>query len=131
MAYPRGQPTIIDGVRYRSKGEASVAEDLTRRGVKFEYESERIFYAIPATYVTDFTIPEEESCTGQPIYVEYKGWFRPEDKRKLLAVKAENPGMDLRLLFQRSNPRNAQWCNRHGFKCALQHVPPSWLKENK
>jgi hypothetical protein len=134
MGHPTGTPTVFAGTRFRSSAEAEVAADLTQRGVAWEYESERVFYAIPYTYVTDFTLPEEVTVTGEPIYVECKGWLRPEDKRKLLAIRTDNPGMDLRVLLYRGQDKqgtptkDAKWCNRNGFKWAHRRVPDSWLK---
>jgi hypothetical protein len=134
----RGTATVVGEVRYRSKFEAAVAADLRNRGVKFEYEGERIFYAIPATYVTDFTIPATESITGEPIYVETKGYLDPPSKRKLIAVRNDNPGMDLRLLLQKGKrkrsgklTKEAEWCNRNNFKWAEGRVPDAWLKEKE
>jgi hypothetical protein len=49
----------------------------------------------------------------------------------MLAVKSENPGIDLRLLFQRTNRKGQVWCNKHGFKWAVKFVPDEWLKENQ
>ncbi|MHC4698986.1 MAG: hypothetical protein ACYTFQ_00265 [Planctomycetota bacterium] len=134
MAHPKGTPTVFAGTRFRSQAEAAVAEDLTFRGVMWEYESERVFYEIPHTYTPDFVLPEEETITGEPIYVEHKGWLRAEDKRKLLAVRTDNPGMDLRILLQRGETAkgkptaDAKWCNRQGFKWAHRRVPDSWLR---
>jgi hypothetical protein len=135
MARQQGKPTHFGGIRYRSRFESEVAADLARRMVDFEYEGERVYYCIPATYITDFTIPEEESITGKPIYVEVKGWLKPQDKRKMLAVRAENPGMDIRFLLQKGYlkrstglTKEARWCNAQGFAWAEGTVPDSWLK---
>jgi len=128
MAHPSGRRAVFRDITFRSQFEASVAKDLHGRGVVFEYETERVFYSISYTYVTDFTIPEEFSVTGEPIYVECKGWLRPEDKRKILAIKADNPGMDLRLLFQSRNAKNIQWCQKNNIRFGIGTVPTRWLR---
>ena len=35
--------------------------------------------------------------------MEAKGFFKPSDRRKMLAVKEQNPELDIRFIFQRNN----------------------------
>lgn len=121
--------TEVNGTRYRSRFEASVALDLHDRGAVFEYESETYFYESPRMYVPDFSL-------RNGIQVEVKGWLLEADRRKLLEVKRANPDLDLRLVFQRASARiskapraltYAQWAEKHGFPWAESRVPEEWL----
>lgn len=129
------QPTIVDGVRYRSKFEAETARSLARSGVKWEYEGKTIPYEVTRVYVTDFTIIRD----GEPdLYIETKGYLDAEDRRKLREIKDQHPKTEIRLLFQNPNARisreskttYAQWAERNGFKWAKgPAVPEAWLDE--
>ena len=121
---------MYKGVRYRSRFEASIAEQLHEAGVMFAYEDVELFYEIPSVYLTDFTV-------GTMI-IEVKGYFSPADRRKMLAVKASHPDEDVRFVFQNVRqklsraPRSltyAQWADRHGFKWAEDRLPAAWLRE--
>ena len=80
-------------IKFRSKLEESVAMALSGFGVSFEYESTKIPYTIKHNYHPDFYLPNG-------IYLEIKGYWDPEDRRKVLAVKRDNPDIDLRMVFQ-------------------------------
>ena len=63
----------------------------------------------------DFVLPNG-------VVLETKGYWRPEDRRKVRQVIAENPGIDLRMVFQdpykkivkKSKTTYAKWCSRYG-----------------
>ena len=68
--------------------------------------------------------------------LETKGYWRPEDRRKVRQVIAENPDLDLRMVFQdpykkiskKSKTTYAKWCQRYGIKwCAFHAIPIDWL----
>jgi len=111
-------------LKLKNKFEKSVARRLRRSKLKFTYESERIPYVLACHYLTDFII---ETPLGR-IYLEAKGYFRREDKRKLVAVKKQHPSIDLRILFYRSDKRNIKWAEKNGIKYAISKIPPEWLK---
>jgi predicted nuclease of restriction endonuclease-like RecB superfamily len=111
-------------LKTRNKFEAAIAKQLRRSRAKFKYESERIPYVIAGHYIPDFTI---RTPTGT-LYVEAKGHFRPEDKRKLAAVKRCNPHLDIRILFYRHVKSSVKWAERHGFRYAVETIPKDWLK---
>lgn len=79
-------------------------------------------------YVPDLILPNG-------IVVEVKGAFPPEDRRKMLAVRAMWPTMDVRMVFgdpwrrcgRQVSPQ--QWCDRHGVTWAAQSVPREWIEE--
>ena len=69
-----------------------------KKGIKVEYESEKIPYIVPAsnhTYNPDFKLPNG-------IFVETKGRFVAADRKKHLLVKQQNPELDIRFVFTSS-----------------------------
>lgn len=114
--------------RYRSKYEAAVAASLAKRGLSFDYEAQALPYTIQAIYTPDFRLPNG-------VLVETKGHFPPEDRRKMLAIKAQYPDLDIRICFMRADARLSkapralaywQWAERHGFLWCEGHIPTSW-----
>lgn len=116
-------------MKYRSKLEKSVASLLQQLGVCFEYESTKIPYIIRHNYTPDFVLPSG-------IYLEAKGYWDAEDRRKMLAVKESNPELDIRMVFQapynkiskKSKTTYAQWCDKHGIQwTSFAEIPIDWL----
>lgn len=107
----------------RNKFEKRINRQLKRAKVRFGYETDRIQYVLVRSYIPDFII--ETDCGRR--YVECKGWLRPEDKSKLLAVKAQVPNIDLRILFYARNKKNIKWAEKHGFVYAFEKIPKEWL----
>ena len=79
--------------KFKSKLEERLVTLFSTLGVKYEYESEKICYTIQHHYCPDFVLPNH-------VYLEAKGYWSPADRRKILAVKKDNPDMDLRMVFQ-------------------------------
>ena len=116
-------------MKYRSGLEKKVAELLGNLSIPFEYESTKVPYVLQSNYTPDFLLPNG-------IYLETKGQFTPEDRRKMIAVKEAHPDLDIRMVFQapynkiakRSKTTYAAWCERHGIKWAAYHsIPSEWL----
>ena len=114
---------------FRSGLEEKVADLLVNLGVKYEYESTKVPYVLQCNYTPDFLLPNG-------IYLETKGHLSEEDRRKMRAVKAANPDLDIRMVFQTpynkiykgSKTTYAKWAEKHGFKwCAFQSIPIEWL----
>lgn len=61
------------------------------------------------------------------MYIETKGYFRPEAKRKLVAVKKLHPAIDIRILFYAYKPKDIRWAERNGFVWAVETIPQEWL----
>jgi len=61
---------------YRSGFEATLANQLKRGGVSFQYESIKLEYTKTATYTPDFILPNG-------IIIEAKGVWTVEDRKKL------------------------------------------------
>ena len=113
----------------RSGLEKQVADLLKELKVDYEYENCYFPYIIEHKYIPDFRVGD--------VYLETKGWLKPSDRRKLLAVKKCNPDLDIRLVFQapynkiskRSKTTYAMLAEKHGFPwCAYYAIPLSWLK---
>ena len=120
---------------YRSWLEADVAQDLKKKGVKFEYEATHLPYVEPAT-VRKYT-PDLILNNGDLI-VEIKGRWTAHDRRKMGFVIEQNPDKDIRMLFaidnkisKNSKTRYSDWCRKRGIKYAIgTAVPEEWLNEN-
>ena len=116
-------------IKFRSKLEENIANLLEGLGVSFQYESEKLGYTIEHTYTPDFVLPNYT-------YLEAKGYWSPEDRRKILNVKKSNPEIDLRMVFQspyntiskKSKTTYAKWCERHDIPwSSYQEIPIEWL----
>ena len=116
-------------IKFRSKLEENIASLLEGLGVSYQYESEKLSYTIEHNYTPDFVLPNYT-------YLEAKGYWDPEDRRKILAVKKANPQADIRMVFQapyntiskKSKTTYAKWCERHDIPWTSYHdIPIEWL----
>lgn len=132
-------------IKFRSKFEERVAKDLK----DFEYESDTLIYNKRTTrkmeclecgsqhvlqkakYLTDFKLPNG-------IFIEAKGWFKPNDRTKMESVIKCNPDCDIRMLFQKDGyttknktQKYSEWCDKRKIKYAIGKVPIEWVKEKK
>jgi len=118
---------------FKSGLEESISNQIDSKGIKVEYETEKVSYSIPAsehTYHPDFLLPNG-------IFVETKGRFVIADRKKHILIKAQHPELDIRFVF--TNSRNkinksskttyADWCEKNGFKYADKHIPEDWFNE--
>ena len=118
---------------YRSGLEVKVSEQLTKSGVKFEYEKLKIKYSVNEvrTYTPDFVI------LSNSIIVETKGRFVAADRKKHLLIQKQEPFLDIRFVFSNSKAKinkgsptsYADWCDKHGFMWADKFIPEEWLNE--
>lgn len=107
----------------RNKFEIKLDKQLKKSKIKYSYESEKIPYLIAGHYIPDWVV---ETPLGK-IYIEAKGYFRPEAKRKLVAVKKLNPHLDIRIVFYTERPAYVKWANKNGFRWAAGTIPEDWL----
>jgi hypothetical protein len=116
--------------KFKGGFEPLVAKQLQRLKANAKYEAHRISYKIDSYYTPDFTLPNG-------VLLEVKGYLRPQDRRKMRAVKDCNPGIDIRFVFQKANKpiskgsktTYADWCDKYGFMyCEGPEVPEEWLK---
>jgi hypothetical protein len=123
----------------RSGYEFKVLKSLKEQGVSFEYETEKIGYTVPVQnkkYIPDFIITTK---SGKKIYIEAKGRWVANDRKKLELVMQQNPDKDVRILFMRDNPirkgsktKYSDWCRKKGFTFAIStngSVPEEWTSE--
>lgn len=106
-----------------NKFEQKINKQLKKSKLSFKYEGERIPYVLAGHYIPDFVI---QTPTGV-LYIEAKGYLRPEHKRKMVAVKKQHPSLDIRILWYSSNDRNIKWAEKNGFKWAIDTIPSEWL----
>ena len=109
----------------RNKFEQKIERSLKKSKISFKYESERIPYLIAGHYIPDFVLTTKRG----KIFLETKGHFRPEAKRKMVAVKKLNPSLDIRLIFYSRKLKDIRWAEKHGFLYSIETVPKDWLDE--
>jgi len=151
----RGRVPRVWGYRggrpdHASHFEDRVIQDLEQRGIKYEYEAEKIKYekeirksycricgsrvgcAQQRFYTPDLRV--EVGGSGER-FIELKGKFTAENRARMEAVRKSNPDLDLRFLFQRDNwctskkkMRYSDWATKHGFKWAVgERIPDEWI----
>lgn len=108
----------------RNQFEQKVYRVLRRNKLDFKYEGERIPYVIASHYIPDFVI---NTRLGK-IYVETKGYLRPEDKRKLAAIKRQHPEIDLRIIFYSDNKKYIKWAEKIGIRWSIGTIPKEWIQ---
>ena len=115
--------------KFRSGLEKQVANLLEGIGVTYEYESCKVPYTIQHNYTPDFILPNH-------VHLETKGYWSASDRRKILAVKTDNPELDLRMVFQspfnkinkKSKTTYAKFCEKHEIPWTSFHnIPLEWL----
>jgi len=114
--------------KYRSGFEQTLANQLQRSGVAFEYETVKLEYQKIATYTPDFILPNG-------IIIEAKGVWTVEDRTKHLLVRQQHPHLDIRLVFMNafnkirkgSNTTYARWCEKKNILYANKTIPKQWL----
>lgn len=136
---------------YRSGFEKRVAASLTKRGIKFKYESMCLPFRKPMritkklrelhqlpddfqgetlhTYTPDFILPNG-------VIIEVKGKFTAAMRTIMLNVIKWNPDLDIRMCFQRDNKIHSgskthysDWCKQHNIQYCIGKIPSSWAKE--
>ena len=109
--------------KLKNKFERKLAKQLNRYGSKFTYEGEAIPYVLSRRYYPDFVIRTDMGL----LYIEAKGYLRPEHKAKMIAVKRQHPEKDIRIIFYARNKKNEKWAMKNGFQYAFSNIPKDWL----
>ena len=113
--------------------EERVIADLDERGVTYVYEPRKLPYYVERHYIPDLAI--------NGMIVELKGYLRQDSQRKMKAVKAQYPDLDVRFVFQNasatiqgakkrkdgSKMTCEEWADRNGFIWAEGTIPKEWL----
>lgn len=115
-------------MRFRSKFEEQIAKGFDKEGHVYLYEPSKINYQLVCSYTPDFHLKNG-------VIIEAKGFLKPSDRRKMLAVKDQHPELDIRFVFQRNNPLSKgskhtylSWAEKHGFPaCVWPNIPPDWF----
>lgn len=120
-------------MRFRSKYEEKIYNNVKKDGLSVEFEPFKLQYTMEGNYLPDFVLPNG-------IIVEAKGYFDSRARAKMIAVKRSNPDLDIRFLFMNSKTKlrkgskstYADWCKRHGYPFEDgDTIPLKWFKENK
>ena len=86
-------------VRYRSKFEENIVNEIKKKKIKYKYEEYEIDYVQPAidrTYLPDLYFPKTK------IFVELKGRLTIEDRKKHLWIQ-DQTDFDIRFCFMNAN----------------------------
>jgi hypothetical protein len=129
---PYSKKAVAAKYGFRSGLEMEIDSALKEHGIDGEYEQHIIEYVKPETkhkYHPDFKLPNG-------IFVETKGRFLTDDRKKHLLIRAQSPELDIRFLFQNSKSKiskgskttYADWCIKYGFKFADKSIPADWLE---
>ena len=127
--YTKTQAAKVKG--YRSGLEVDLDESLKQKGINGEYEQHKIKYTKPTTnhtYTPDFRLPNG-------IFIETKGRFVADDRKKHILIREQHPELDIRFVFQNSKNKlrkgskttYADWCIKHGFLFADKLIPADWM----
>ncbi len=124
---------------FKSKFEGIVGDYLLKEKGDLQYEVDAIQFTQPEVkrkYKPDFKIADN-------IYVECKGIFSLDDRKKMLWVKEQHPNKTFYILFYNahqklrkgSNTTYADWCDKHGFIWADwfrsgRAIPQEWFSDN-
>ena len=124
------------GLKYgfRSGLEIAISEELDLNKVKYEFEKIKLKYTVPEkvhTYTPDFYLKEKD------FFIETKGLFTSQDRKKMRFIKEQHPELDIRFVFSNANAklykgaksRYCNWCEQHKFQWAHRVIPEDWLKE--
>lgn len=114
----------------RSGFERTLAAQLKKRKVRFEYEPVKLPYVLERSYIPDFYISDKA------IYIEAKGKLDADTRAKMLAVKKAHPDLDIRFVFMRASNKLSKaskqtygdWATKNGFQWADGDIPEEWLK---
>jgi predicted nuclease of restriction endonuclease-like RecB superfamily len=115
-------PTVKK-TKVKNKFERRILDQLEGSGLPVKYEGERIAYVYSGHYTPDFVLT---TPTGK-VYLETKGYFRPEHKRVMRAAKKTNPNLDIRIIFYAPNKKYERWAIKNGFRYAFKEVPQEWI----
>lgn len=110
--------------KIRNKFEGKIEKQLKKANATFSYETEKIPYFFSGHYIPDFII----TTPNGKVYIETKGHFRPEAKRKMVSVKKLNPQLDIRIIFYSKKLKDIRWAEKNGFKWAISDIPQEWFE---
>jgi hypothetical protein len=119
-------------IKFRSKSEEHIFHVLQDMKIPIRYEETKLNYKWfeNKTYTPDFQLPNN-------IYLEVKGRFVLNDRKKHLFIREQYPDIDIRFIFDNPNGKlykkgkmtYANWCEKHNFKYCKRSegIPQEWL----
>ena len=110
-------------MKLKNKFEQKIDRQLKKAGVSYAYEGEKLPYYFTGHYIPDFVVVTPRG----KIYIEAKGYFRPEHKRKMAAIRKLYPFLDIRIVFYSLNKKNTRWAEKYNFTYAIGQIPKEWL----
>lgn len=138
--------------RYRNDFEQRIADQLTTKGVGFDYEPTRLRYTDrhnrQRITQPDFYLSAQSNDPQLGMFVEAKAYLSRQQALRYESVKASRPEVDIRFIFKdAARPINklavkddcgnttsityGEWADLQGFKWAAEAIPNAWLKELK
>lgn len=118
--------------KYRSGLEKQTALALSESQKKVRYELLKIEWEDLRyrTYTPDFQL-------DNGIFIETKGIFDSEDRRKHMEVRRQHPELDIRFVFSNARgklykgakSRYCDWCDKNDFLYSHRLIPKEWLTE--
>ena len=116
--------------KYRSGLEKQTALVLSECQKKVRYELLKIEWEDLRyrTYTPDFQL-------DNGIFIETKGIFDSEDRRKHLEIQKQHPELDIRFVFSNAKAklykgaksRYCDWCEKNDFLYSHRLIPQEWL----
>ena len=116
--------------KYRSGLEKQTALVLSECQKKVRYELLKIEWEDLRyrTYTPDFQL-------DNGIFIETKGIFDSEDRRKHVEVRRQHPELDIRFVFSNAKAklykgaksRYCDWCEKNDFLYSHRLIPQGWL----
>jgi len=91
---PHGKRIYYRGICMRSSWETAYAKYLDNNNIKWSYESKR-FYFKDCTYCPDFYLPEMDK------YIEIKGYWREESKKRFKLFRKLYPNENIKVLMKK------------------------------
>lgn len=110
--------------KLKNKFEIKIDRQLKKSKLPYKYESEKLAYYFTGHYIPDFVVTTQ---SGSKLYIEAKGYLRPEHKRKMVAVKKLHPTLDIRIIFYSYNKKYTRWAEKHNFTYSIGELPQEWL----
>lgn len=115
----RKSPSRKNTPKLKSKFERRFYDELLRRNLDFAYEADVLEYTLDLKYKPDWKVDEG-------LFLETKGKFDYQERRKLLAVLRANPGKEVRMVFMRnqrlgkgSKMTYGEWCDKHNVRWSV------------
>jgi hypothetical protein len=137
----KGRRFSYGGYVMASKSEVKFAEQLDALKIPWTYEEYGFEWVPPiATYKPDFNLTLKD---GSVLHVEYKGFLRNEDKRKMIAMKLQRPDLRIVFIFENANKpvqgakkrkdgskmSHAEWAEKYGYEWYQGFLPDTLLKQ--